>query len=956
MIVGALWAAAVCPPVAVAAPNLVANGDLERPPQRAEARLSPTESEVIFEIPGEAGFGRVIARGQDMGAALKRDMRVGYARTSAPGLLIDAKEVEAKNPYDISIWFDLRGQIRPNRRYAYSVFCLPTEQNSGIPDLDMVAPAIWADGNLIGSTAHLSWPTQKRVTYDDLTLSGVVKTPDFKHQTGGQWFVLKLPRSFKGQLFVKRVSLRELDDALLSGAEKAMPTPTRYVPVDDILEEEIANAIRLSTQAIKATQSPDGYWQAGGVDDSVQLTASFLEVLARQGADLTEKPMRKAMEWLAEQEPTTTAAVAQRLSFLARYGRAEHRQTIAKDVMRLSRAQFDDGGWNESSADDVQKDRKLHSANLPTMSACLALYEAHYAGVKADTRLWRKAAGYWRDAQARDGGFRAMLDNYGGLGEATTTANTAMGLGGLLVTLDMAFADGSPRCTQYLSNTAQREGMQRGLDWMDEYYDEYYKKLPTLDAQPDPFFNAGAMLELMKQSGVRRFRDKDVYRTEAENILRFFDTNSGLFAGSLAYTATGLYVLGEGGAPIVVNRLILGGSPDFRLSRDAAHMVRYLIEQRREPLNWAETDLATKVDEWLKVPILYIDAAGEQEVSDAQWQRIRDYCFGGGVVVCNIAEDYAAGRAQFEAGLQKVFPEYTLKEMPSGDPFWGEDEAKMPAIPGIQTIGNGLKHMVFVLPQDWSCRLNTYQLKDHPETFKFFDHLLTYTRDGEKPRSDFERTTWEQPAVPTMTVGVARMEVGGYTPAYPDLLKTLDRSMRAEYRLEVDDVPADDTAKPAALLWVSCAGPKPMSDAQRQQIKRRLADGSFIFAEVLSGNPNWAESFRSDLLRLDDTLRIRKLPANHPLVTGRLYETFGYDLRETNVRRALRKEYTKLPRLDAYVIEKNGEEVGMLSVHDVGSGLGYVLYPGCRGVMPHESRQVAVNVVLYAMQRQLKVD
>lgn len=972
-LMSAALAVAATAGLAGASPNLVANGDLERPPQMAEGRLSPTENEVIFEIPGEAGFGRVIARGPDMGSSIKKSMRVGYVKGTSPGLLIDTKDVDAKNPYEVTIWFDLLGQIRPNRRYAYSVFCLPAEDNSGVPDLEMIAPAIWADGKLMGSTIPLSWQVQsQRATYDDFTKTGVIKTPDFKHQTGGQWLVLKLPTSFKSRLFLKRVTLRELDEALLTGGQKVMPTPTRYIPVDDILEDDIVYAMAQATLAVESTQSPEGFWQAGSVDDSVRLTANFLHVLARRGHDMTDKPMRRGMTWLSQQEPTQTMAIAYRLGFLSRYGREDFRQTIAKDVMRLSRAQFDDGGWNESSADDVQKDRKLHSANLPTIAACLALYEAHYAGVKCDGKLWRSAAGYWREAQARDGGFRAMLDTYGGLGEATTVANTALGLTGLLVTLDMAFADGSSRCAQYLSNSAQRDGMQRGLDWMDEFYDEYYKMLPTLDANPDPFFNASAMMYLTQLSGTRRFRDKDVFRTEAESILRLFDANSGLFAGGLEYTGDALHLLHEGSAPVVVNRLILGGTPDFKLSRDGAHLVRYLIEQRRRSLNWADTDLATEVADWVRVPILYVHAAGAQEVKDEQWRRIRDYCFGGGVVVFNVAEDYAAGRGVIEEGLKKSFPEYALKDLAATDPFWGTDAApaaggadeadktyhkdKLKPIDGIRTIGNGLKHLVFVLPQDWSCRLNTYQLSEHPETFEFFDRLLTYTRDGEAPPTTFEPSTWEAPAVPSQSVAVARVEVGGNTPAYPDLLATLDRSLRSEYRLAVDAVPLEDGGRKAPLIWVACTGPKPMSDAQRQQIAARLKAGSFLFAEVLTGNPNWAESFRSDLLRIDDTLRIRKLPANHPLVTGRLYETFGYDLRETNVRRALRTEYTKLPRLDAYVIEQNGKEVGMLSVHDVGSGLGYVLFPECRGVMPHESRQTAVNVVLYAMQRQLKID
>jgi hypothetical protein len=146
-----------------------------------------------------------------------------------------------------------------------------------------------------------------------------------------------------------------------------------------------------------------------------------------------------------------------------------------------------------------------------------------------------------------------------------------------------------------------------------------------------------------------------------------------------------------------------------------------------------------------------------------------------------------------------------------------------------------------------------------------------------------------------------------------------------------------------------------MSEEQRRAIAGHLQRGAFVFAEVLSGNPNWAETFRSDLLRVDDGLRMRKLPANHPLLTGRLHETYGYDVRIARLRRALHEEYAKLPRLEAYVIEKDNEEVGMLSVHDVGSGLGHVLFPDCRGSMPNVSRQLAVNVVLYAMQRQLDI-
>ena len=66
-----------------------------------------------------------------------------------------------------------------------------------------------------------------------------------------------------------------------------MPTPTRYILVDDILEEQIASVFSKTTQLLKLSQHPQaGIWQAGSVDDSVSLTAKNLLLLADQGEDL----------------------------------------------------------------------------------------------------------------------------------------------------------------------------------------------------------------------------------------------------------------------------------------------------------------------------------------------------------------------------------------------------------------------------------------------------------------------------------------------------------------------------------------------------------------------------------------------------------------------------------------------------------------------------------------------
>jgi hypothetical protein len=945
----ALWASP-----AHANPNMVANGDLEQPSTRAGVRLSGTENEAIFEIPGRQNFGRVIARSQSA-SSFAEGMLVGYVQGgSLAGLMIDATEVkDAKGDYDIEIWFDLLGSIRPNRKYAYNIDCRPNGKGD-IPELEMVAPAFWADGQFLGAEVKLSWPKEVK-TYDDFARRGVVETPDFDYMTGGQWLVLKFPKNYSGNVVFTRVSLRELNESLLEGKEPPLPTPTRYITIDDVLEEQIVTAHKQTAEALKRAQNQQGYWNAGSIADSIGMTAYILDTLARQGEDLTSKPMKAAINWLAEQEATTTNAVGNRLFFLANYGLPEYRQRVAGDINTLVDAQYEDGGWSTSiDPKDQTENRALKTDNSNTYDAVSALREAYYAGYKIDSKTWRNAAGYFREAQARDGGFRASLDKSGGLGEATTTMNTAWGMSGLFMTLDMAFAAGSSRCTQYLSNSRHLSGLRQGMEWLDDYYDEYYKKLPTLNSQPNPIFNALAMQSFTEQSGVLNLHDKNVFRTEAEAIMKHFDQGSGLFAGSLVNSAAALNLLDAGSAPIVFQRHIASDDPNLDFSRDGDHLARFLRRSHKTPLNWRIFDIDDPIDELVRVPILYVHVAGELNFNDEYWKRLRDYCFGGGVVVFNIAEDHENRRVEVESGLAKAFGEYKLSAITEDNSILSvKHTLKHEALGGMRTIGNGLKDFVFLTPKDWSCKLNTYDIEGDKTPFEFFDNLLHYTMDGDPPRSSFLSSTWESGTSTGRSMKVAHMEVGAGQPVFPDLLETLSRSIESGYRMSTESAPIDKPADDVRLVWLSCAGPEKMTDKQLGLINKHIDKGAFLFAEVLTGDPNWAESFRADLQKLAGEITIRKLVANHPLLNGKLYETFGYDVRTVAMRRTLRDDFEKLPRIDAYVIERDGEEVGILSTYDVGSGLGYFLYPKCRGIMPEASRRLSANLVLYSLQRSL---
>ena len=948
-----------------AGPNLVANGDLEQPVQAAPSRVGRSGREVYFEFTGEKNFGRVVLQTDSVASArqLASEFRVGYTFLTGAGgrtwcLVIDGRKVKGNLRYEASIWFDLVGRIRPHGQYIYSVVPIRVGRDGKIPAMELIAPAIWVDGKLVGARVSLAGSGSSSIQQvRNQSLRGVVRMPDFRLQSGGQWLVLKLPSGFKEALYLDAVSLREIEDADLAGKSVRMPTPRRYVRIEDPLERRIASALSGAATFLKSQQNPQGYWPAGDLNVNVAHTATVLTALANQGEDLTTKEMRRAMDWLGSQDLDNASAVgarAARLVFMARYGLPKYRRTVADDLLWLEEAQFDDGGWGPQSA-KMTDDPGVHSRNAFSLLVGIGLREAYYAGRSVSRRTWINAAKYWTDAQTRDGGFRATLSSYGGLGEATTTHMTGAGVAGMMLTLDMAFAAGSRRCNQYLSKRSQVFGLDHAFEWLDVNYDEYLMQFGDIaGSEANPFMGMTMMQYMLEFAGVTHFHNKDVFRTECSRVLDAFDADTGMFNNSPMTTANMLESLSNGAAPVVVQRIIVSGPRGAEYSRDADHLVQYMRRRANRPVNWRSTSISTAVRDLVRVPVLYVNVMGAMDWSDAQWKKIRDYCFGGGVVLFNISQNAPDERQHVLDGLRQAFGEYTPHALAADDPVLSI-EHKITNLGPVQVVGNGFKNFVYLPGDDWSCRLNLYQTKEHPEVFQFADNLLQYTLDHTPPRSNFALSTWQEPTSAVARVVVARMEVGSSVPAYPDLIETVNRTLLAEYRLKVVDAatePEDSSERPA-LLWIGVTGSNPLTSGEQAAIKQAIDENTFVFADVIGGDESAQEAFGAQLHRVDPAIEIRRLLASHPILSGRVEETQGYDVRQVHLRPALAKQFEKLPRAKMYLLERNGREVGVLSAYDISSGQGYVMFPNCRGVMPEASRHIAANVVLYAMQRRL---
>ncbi|HUU84124.1 MAG TPA: prenyltransferase/squalene oxidase repeat-containing protein [Phycisphaerae bacterium] len=977
-------------------PNLVANGDLNHTDQNATARMGFGERAVYYTFDGDAHFGRVVAVASGSAWILRDNYRVAYRELSKVGtggqrgLLLDPGEIRDAGDLDVSVWFDLKGKIQPDTEYEYTVLAVvSSDRNEPASGFKLMVPALWADGKPMGAEVDVSLTNLLE------NVTGTIRTPAFRQQTGPTSMVLKLPRNFNDRLLILRMSLREVDRSLVEGKTPPMPVPVRYVPIEDPLEFRIVEALQNSAEYLRGLRGGgEGGWQVGDQEESVRVTSMVVSALAEMGDRTDEGPLAEAMDWLAEQLPEEledeadadnivrrlerdlrfTETHAWRLYCLCRWGdpagNPKHRQVVAHDIVWLEGAQFDDGGWGRIHS-ELEEARAMHSENDSAALAATALREALLVGRPCDHAVALNAVKYWLDAQTADGGYRSKLDRYGGVSEATTVTRTAAGVASLLATMDMAFAAGGTSCDQFRRNRPQMEAIRKGLDWVDTRYLGEHKRILDVLRKTfgqgqitdmalenlvgggfQPFQTAFYLQRLAEISGRARFSGVDSFQKEAERLLDwFYQRDARQFQGGAGPTAWALVTLAGGHAPLALQRILVSDNRDDELLRDADHLSRYLSATFGRSLKWRDTTIGRPIDELLQVPILLLNVAGPINWTQPQWDKIRDYCFAGGLVLINVGEENKPGRDAIESGLRTTFPEYELAPLAADDPVLTiRKRVSLEAMPTV--VGNGLKNFVFLLPQDYTCAWHTFDYRRQPEVYDLVANLLEYTTDGEPLLATFAEANWEHAAEGTRTVPVARMECGADRPAFPDFIETLDRTMRANYRTGLKEGAAGGDAP--ILLWVANAGTGSLTSEQSQRIRQALADGTYVLAEVIGGDPDRAETFHAELQQLDPKLAVRKLRTSHPVFTGMIEGTQGYDVRRTRLSRSLREEVADQGRCDLYALELDGREVGVLSEYDLSSAVSFMRYSGRRGPASRAGRELAVNAVLHAMQQSIR--
>lgn len=966
------WAVGILlagPTGSLAGPNLMAianYGDV--PYRRAVAKDGFSGREIIYRFDDpDFDFGHVVVRSSEPHSVIRRDLFVGF---TGDGLSVDTRGVGGATTSlridEIEVWLRIQGKIRPGQSYEWEVEVAAANEitDSGFP---AVIPAMWVDGDPIGVEVTVRTPESEDTDRIQRLMlpHGVVRIQPYSRQTGGAWVVLR-PGNYGAFFTVRRFSFREVDTSESLAGKTDMPIPVRYVPIRSVLEDGVAEALERGAEALREAQNAEHYWAGGNPQENVRLTALAVSALAE--LDPESDALMPAMRWLSEQQPSNdepwgTETVARRLYCLARHGGLRNfSRVIHADARFLTDAQFEDGGWSDRSrSEQPEETAHVNSDNANSATVLSALREARFARAEIDKRLWRRVLLYWTEAQAFDGGFRERLERHGGVGQAPTSAYTALGAAALITSLDMAAGFGGRRCMTYLASRNQLRAIEQALGWLDENYKEPLSHLGSMAEDPDPYAEPEALQLVGEVSGLSHFNDKQHFAESARTLLQHYDGQTRMFgvrrAGrswaespSILRTARALSILGAGAAPTVCQRIIAGEDEDGRAqyNGDVAHLVRYLSAQRGRPFNWRRTTIDREVRELVQVPIMLLSVVGPFDWSEEQWDKIREYCFAGGSVVIDITEGQEARREAVIAALRRTFPEYRLEDLPADSPIFSS-ETELASPPALKALGNGFRYFLFLPAESWSCQWHLYQVVDHEDSFALMNNLLTYATDGTPPRSSFERSTYAVGSIPMHSMKAAHLEVGGDLPAYPNLVATMDRLMQANFRLGVTETSSPSEAD---ILWVSVTGEAVPSETARARMLETIGAGRYVLMDVVSGRRDWDENIRGFLQGLED-ISLEKLRRTHPVYTGEIPGTQGFEVVQARLRRVLHTRFSTSGRCDLYLIRWKGEPVGVYSAYDISSGIGYHYYPGCRGVMPKQARRLAMNAFLTAYERKV---
>ena len=337
-------------------------------------------------------------------------------------------------------------------------------------------------------------------------------------------------------------------------------------------------------------------------------------------------------------------------------------------------------------------------------------------------------------------------------------------------------------------------------------------------------------------------------------------------------TSFALLFLAKGRRPIVISQL-RHQDEDWNSHPAGIPNLTRRVEQRwKRDLTWQTIDArAAHLVDLQQTPILFLSGRGALDLSPPQKEMLKQYVVQGGFLFAEACQgrgcDGQAFDTSFRQLLDELFPDSKLRLLPPDHPVWyAESKVDPNHLRPLYGLDTCCRTSIVYCPETLSCFWDLFRfereskypadvLAEIESVMRIGENVVAYATNRElKDKLDRPLITLAgaKRELRRGTLYVPKLNHGGGADeavnAWPNLLTLFGRQTQLPVSPEARLIAAtDEQLYDYPIVFMHGRRAFRFSAAERQALVEYLRRGGFLFADSICANPQFADSFRSEL-------------------------------------------------------------------------------------------------------------
>jgi len=370
-------------------------------------------------------------------------------------------------------------------------------------------------------------------------------------------------------------------------------------------------------------------------------------------------------------------------------------------------------------------------------------------------------------------------------------------------------------------------------------------------------------------------------------------------------------------------------------------------------------------------PLLYRSGYKAFKLSDAEAQKLRDYCLNGGTLVFNSLVGNPDAYQSAKAAALQIFPDRPIYRLRTDHPIfrsfynigkvqYRERMKKDGVIVDDYAYLEGvdLDNRTAIIISRWDFSLG-WEANAH-ESWGYADvdsrklgaNIVAYVtamRDaGRSVGKSVQLADADNKKVGKFRVGQLIHNGPWKTrgAAFPMLLNALNKETGTQVSFDLRDVSlTDGSLFEMPFVYLTGTTDFSFTEEERTALRKYLLQGGVLFAEAGEGRASFDASFRAEIAKVLPGKSLAPLPPNHEL----FHQPKGVDVVKARPSLAAKKGGATDQAPELMGVDINGSLGVIYSPNDLSAGWERAIAPYAAGYEPAASMAIGLNVLYYAV-------